>query len=413
MPNGPHGIEIRFEEAELVVDLRQLGLIQAKLDYISVESEVVDPNPALRLARLKLRNVEVPAGYSDDAADTRLDLLISYLRNSIREEFGGWTPVIGKNRLVGAVVGSPYTGGGIDRPYTGGSDGAPTSSAGAASGERHGMQPRSALPIRRASPRKHIRAGILDTRFFMHPDLTGRYLASEYTLVPPAQVAEVIARPVGDPSRVTLAHATFIAGVILRWAPDADLIVDHVLNEHAQSASSWDVATKMAGFAETGVDVLNISFGAATFDNQPPLVLQRAVEVLAPTVTVVAAVGNNAPDLTPIWPAALDGVVSVGAGEPTPAGAFESAKFSPHAAWVDLIAPGEDIYSTYEATGYATWRGTSFAAAAVSGAIADLMETKRITAEAAVAWLLTPPDKRDKSGTRAHMDYIGPRRSQG
>src|SRR5215831_692514 len=51
----------------------------------------------------------------------------------------------------------------------------------------------------------------------------------------------------------------------------------------------------MAEFADAGLAVLNISFGAITKDDEPPLVLTRAVEALrGKAVTVVAAAGNGA-----------------------------------------------------------------------------------------------------------------------
>jgi subtilisin family serine protease len=202
--------------------------------------------------------------------------------------------------------------------------------------------------------------------------------------------------------------------VVLERAPNANLIVDHVLNEGDIATSSWRVATKMARFAEAGVTVLNISFGAATDDDKPPLVLKRAVEVLnRHGVVVVAAAGNHGPAAKPIWPAALheDGanVVAVGAGKPDDTGRFVSAAFSPDASWVDLIAPGDDICSTYKASGYATWSGTSFAAAAVTGTVAFLVQTQNMTAIKAVHWLKTPPAERKEPTVGALSDDIGPR----
>jgi subtilisin family serine protease len=87
-----------------------------------------------------------------------------------------------------------------------------------------------------------------------------------------------------------------------------------------------------------------------------------------------------------MWPAAFDKVISVGACDDK----GDAADFSPDAPWVDLLAPGVDVSSTYlvgEVTvkcsghdgghggpvdfdGFAVWSGTSFAAATVSGVIA-------------------------------------------
>jgi subtilisin family serine protease len=208
------------------------------------------------------------------------------------------------------------------------------------------------------------------------------------------------------------AHATFIAGVILAEAPNADLIVGHVLNAYNICGSSWDVATRMAEFAGAGVSVLNISFGAATHDDKPPLVLRRAVnELTSGKVIIVAAAGNHGPDETKMWPAAFKKVVAVGAGARiTGTDNFKVAAFSPRQPWVDLLAPGEDVRSLYKAGGYATWSGTSFSAAAVSGAVAHLVETEHMTPRRAVALLLKPPSARKGIPGSESVEGIGPPR---
>jgi hypothetical protein len=386
-------IEIHFEPEQLVVDLGALKLVQAKLDSIPVRWNGVERNSRLGLALFKLDNVSgVNAIQTEPAGGSDLDRLIRYLQNSFKDDYGGWMPVMGKNRLVGSVEGSPYTGGGqgLPQPYTGGGQGGPQ------------QIPLSGwLPRRADSPIHRVRVGILDTRLFPHPDLAGRYLAGQDTIVP---------QPADAPADE--AHATFIAGIVLRWAPNADLIVDHVLNDNAINGSSWDVATKMVAFLDADVDVLNISFGTATDDNQPPLVLSRAIEVLTPTITVIAAAGNHGQDKNPrpIWPAAFGSVTSVGAA--TRVGgtdSFKPATFSPDLPWVSLVAPGEKIVSTYETRGYREWSGTSFAAARVSGAIAHLVETEHMTPKAAVDALLVRPLARSRTASGNTIEDIGPR----
>lgn len=394
MPDGQPKIHIEAHQDHLVVDLSQLDWTLKALDRIQVAWTSVTKSHLLGLALISLEKVSVPGEYTGPADQPGLDRLISYLR----QEFGEKDRkrlIIGKNRIVGSVVGSPYTGGG---------EGVPQPSAGAAQG---GIQPvplGGALPKRTEPPALGVGTGILDTRLFAHPDLDGRYLASHGTLAPDV--------PASPPDQD--AHATFIAGVVLERAPNANLLADHVLNESDVATSSWLVATKMAKFAEAGVTVLNLSFGAATEDDKPPLVLKRAVEVLNKhAVVVVAAAGNHGPDTKPIWPAALQddeaSVVAVGAGHPDDTGQFVSAAFSPDASWVDLIAPGENIYSTFKASGYATWSGTSFAAAAVTGAVTFLVQTQNMTAAEAVHWLRTPPAERKEPAVSALIDDIGPR----
>jgi membrane-anchored mycosin MYCP len=101
----------------------------------------------------------------------------------------------------------------------------------------------------------------------------------------------------------------------------------------------------------------------------------------------------------PMWPAALDDVVAVGASD----GNGHHAQFSPDLPWVNFLAPGVGVDSTYLTgriragsqdvhttttsepfTGWANWSGTSFAAASVSGAIAARIKPGHRTAREAL-----------------------------
>ena len=448
MPNDRKEIQIAAHDDQIIVNLNDLAGVQDLLNSSGVSWERIEKCTRLRLALITLGDLgKIPAGHKDRKAFSELDRLISYLKKSYRKKHRGRTPLIGKNRLAGSVEGSPYTGGGISGPYTGGLK--PGSYAGSGiigpytgggiigpytgggvigpytgggiivpytggggsgpytggdQGDSQWDDSRGGFPGRNHPPHPQVKVGILDTRLFAHPDLAGRYLADHDALVP----ATTASTPDSE------AHATFIAGVILAEAPNADLIVGHVLNAYNICGSSWDVATKMAAFVDAGVSVLNISFGAATHDDKPPLVLRRAVnELTSRNVVIVAAAGNHGPNETKMWPAAFKKVVAVGAGARI-AGtdSFKVADFSPRQRWVDLLAPGEDIHSLYKASGYRRWSGTSFSAAAVSGAVAYLVETQRMTPRRAVALLRTRPTSksRRKVAGSASIEDIGPPR---
>jgi Subtilase family len=430
MPNDGNEIQIAAHDDEIIVDLNDLAGIQEVLDSSGLSWERMEKCPSIGLALISLENPgNIPAGYKDEDAVSELDRLISYVKKAFADQHSGQEPDIGKNRLAGSIEGSPYTGGGISGPYTGGAEPAAFTGSGRAGpytgggkagpytgggksgpytggdqGDPQWGDARGGFPERSHPPNPQVKVGILDTRLFAHPDLAGRYLADHNALVPAATAST----PDSE------AHATFIAGVILAEAPNADLIVGHVLNAYNICGSSWDVATKMAAFVDAGVSVLNISFGAATHDDKPPLVLRRAVnELTSRNVVIVAAAGNHGPNETKMWPAAFKKVVAVGAGARI-AGtdSFKVADFSPRQTWVDLLAPGEDIRSLYKASGYRRWSGTSFSAAAVSGAVAYLVETQNMTPRRAVALLRTRPTSksRRKVAGSASIEDIGPPR---
>jgi hypothetical protein len=426
MPNDGQDIQIAAHDDEIIVDLNDLAGIQEVLDSSRVSWKRMEKCPPIGLALIGLENLDhIPAEYRDDDAVSELDRLISYVKKEFAGQHSGREPDIGKNRLAGSIEGSPYTGGGISGPYTGGAEPAAFTGSGRAGpytgggkagpytgggksgpytggdqGDPQWDDARGGFPERNHPPNPQVKVGILDTRLFAHPDLAGRYLADHGTLVP----ATTASTPDSE------AHATFIAGVIVSRAPNADLVVGHVLNAYNICGSSWDVATRMAAFAEAGVSVLNTSFGAATHDNKPPMVMRRTVEALTKgDVIIVAAAGNHGPRQAKMWPAALDQVIAVGAGARVPGkDEFKVAKFSPQRPWVDLLAPGVGVRSLYKASGYATWDGTSFSAAGVSGAVAHLIETRHMTAAEAIDLLRTPPSSRGKAAADGAIDDIGP-----
>jgi subtilisin family serine protease len=265
------------------------------------------------------------------------------------------------------------------------------------------------LAIPPASGEGGPRVAILDTDLYAHPGLAGRYLGPAHDFGP-------------EPPD-TLGHSVFVAGLIAARAPAAELVVRPVLDADGENASSWDVATQMAAIQAEDVAVLNLSLGCATADRQPPLCLRRAAGLLLPGVVIVASAGNNGSasplsaamgltPVTPIFPAAMDGVIGVGAYQ-GPAASPEPAPFSPPGVpWVRLLAPGVRVTSTFLSgkvrrmkldqagqlvqqditefghPGYATWDGTSFAAAGVSGAIAALMQDRRVSAREALDLIL-------------------------
>jgi len=109
---------------------------------------------------------------------------------------------------------------------------------------------------------------------------------------------------------------------------------------------------------------------------------------------VVASAGNEA-TTQPMFPAAMKGVVAVGALDPS----GNRTEFSNWGWWVDCATLGEDVLGPYADTdeavrpnfdGYALWSGTSFAAPFVAGRIAAAMNGQGIgSARIAAATVLS------------------------
>lgn len=332
-----------------------------------------------------------------------LDLLLRGLRDRFARRYAHWAPTMGKNRVVEQVKGFPHLGGG--------GVGDPVES----SGSQFDLSPEV------SEAGRGVRVAMLDTPVMAHPQLLGRFVAPPGAFIRQPGAAATL--------KVTQGHGTFVAGLILRGAPGVELEVRKVLEDDA-TGDAWAAAKEMVRLAGYGVEILNLSCGLFTDDDEPPLVLSRAVEQLSPGVVIVAAAGNHGdvgqvrerPELqglthvTPMWPAALDDVVAVDAADDR----GELATFSPRAPWVDLVAPGKEVESTYldgnvttermakDGTraksplgrfhGFARWSGTSFAAAAVSGALAARTQPGHVSAREALQKLLQPSPAQSASG---------------
>ncbi len=147
-------------------------------------------------------------------------------------------------------------------------------------------------------------------------------------------------------------------------------------------SDGWgDEATISAAIADcTEADIINLSLGAYTQGNEPPIGLVNALKSVPRTSVVVAAAGNAESDV-PFWPAALKQVVAVAAVN----AAGDKADFSNFGEWVNCAAPGDEVTSTFPKwepqsstqgdvfDGWACWSGTSFSAPYVAGLIAAEM----------------------------------------
>jgi len=131
--------------------------------------------------------------------------------------------------------------------------------------------------------------------------------------------------------------------------------------------------------ADNGADVISMSWGGYFTSTLISDAIDYAYEKGA---ALVAAAGNSNTDMK-LYPAAYDNVIAVAATNSTD----EKADFSNYGNWIDLAAPGVDIYSTmptYEvfmndnygySQNYDTCNGTSMACPFVSG-LAGLILSK-------------------------------------
>jgi subtilisin family serine protease len=193
-----------------------------------------------------------------------------------------------------------------------------------------------------------------------------------------------------DPEAIK--HGTVIAGLVgakgenaqdgvgVAW--NARIMALRAMNSDG-SGSYYDVARAVMYAADNGVDVINLSFVGNKYDQGLRDALRYAYER---GVVIIAATGNEGQlglgDLTykKQYPVCFDegdfenwiiGVSSINSQDVL-------SKFSNYGSCVDLLAPGEELYSSeryapmygFNDTFGGPWKGTSFATPIVSGAAA-------------------------------------------
>jgi hypothetical protein len=192
-------------------------------------------------------------------------------------------------------------------------------------------------------------------------------------------------------------HGTFVAGIVQRVAPGADVRVYRAADTDG-FASDDRIADAMIRAYRDGAQVVNLSLGGRTVHDEPPPAMAAAVDTIrhdsGGEVVIIAAAGNFG-DRAPCWPAALPGVESVAGltAQLTP------ARWSSHGE-VRFSTVAEGIRSTF-VTGrespvfdrepetfpddaWALWTGTSFAAPQIAGAVVRACRELDLTPRQAV-----------------------------
>lgn len=201
-----------------------------------------------------------------------------------------------------------------------------------------------------------------------HPDLAGRVLTG--AAFPPD------GRPGTSPVNP---HGTHVAGIavaianngigIAGVAPSATVLPVRTFDE-----TGWaDTSALVDGIiyaADEGADIINMSYTAAETSEAE----RAAVNYARSKGAVLFAAGGNAgqvePAGTPVYPAALDGVIGVSNLE------NRTGRINPitnAGTFIDVSAPGTDILSTMPGNRYDRMTGTSMAAPAAAGVAALLL----------------------------------------
>ena len=188
----------------------------------------------------------------------------------------------------------------------------------------------------------------------------------------------------GDPvAEDYYGHGTHVAGNVAATVnntigvagvcPGCTILAGKVLNDSGVGSSS-SLASGIDWAVSNGAKVINMSLGV-----RASRTLETAVNNAWNKGVVLVAAAGNGGNQTKIYPGAYPHVIAVGATDNNDA----KASFSTYgASWVDLAAPGVNVYSTFpnhpfvlasqnnRSQGYDVGNGSSMSSAIVAGAAA-------------------------------------------
>ncbi|MGH7740633.1 MAG: S8 family serine peptidase [Candidatus Eiseniibacteriota bacterium] len=148
-----------------------------------------------------------------------------------------------------------------------------------------------------------------------------------------------------------------------------------------EETTSYTLAQAILYASAMGARAMNLSIAGLESSQLERLALYDAI---THGCVVSAAAGNSGSQAFPLYPSAyaIDGLcIEVGASDVND----QRAVFSTYGPWLDLVAPGENIFGTFMTypnafggtfPGYVAGSGTSFAAPQVAGAVGLLCATR-------------------------------------
>jgi hypothetical protein len=191
-------------------------------------------------------------------------------------------------------------------------------------------------------------------------------------------------------------HANFVAGLIAQGCGDVMITIRNLNAAYELGDVNLiptEAAVARAIAASKGAWLIHVSFAGPVCDGIPARVWDTALRTIGPDVVVVAPVGNE-DSYQPRYPAALHAsypqVIGVGSTTAARGGPLDGEVYSNKSAtadgWVTCSADGSGVVSTFlhvaqaledasgqpqdfTANSLASWNGTCFAAAKVSGEI--------------------------------------------
>jgi subtilisin family serine protease len=153
-------------------------------------------------------------------------------------------------------------------------------------------------------------------------------------------------------------HGTHVAGIVGLVAPEAKIMPLRVLSSDGYGYS-FAIAEAIAYAERNGANVINLSLSTPEQSG----LLANAISKASKKGTVVVAAAGNSGNMVRQYPAANSSALGVTSVDEE----SEKSTFASYGYWVDVAAPGDEIYSALPTNDHAWWSGTSMAAPFVAG----------------------------------------------
>jgi hypothetical protein len=206
--------------------------------------------------------------------------------------------------------------------------------------------------------------GLLDSGVEMeHEDLKGQFLKYYNVAEDSYDVSD------------GFGHGTSVAGIIgaianngigIRGvAPDVKFVVAKINIGASPTFDDYSVAKGIYYLVDNGAKIINMSIQM----DQSNEVIDDAINYAEEKGVILVAASGNAGEDEESYPARNSYVLGIGSVNND----FEKSSFSNYDDNLFIMAPGEQILTTYIGNNYARQNGTSFSAPIISGIIADML----------------------------------------
>ena len=196
-------------------------------------------------------------------------------------------------------------------------------------------------------------------------------------------------------------HGLFVASIVSRYAPGVQ-IVPEATTSFDEIGDLNDMLVDIEHALSVNCRILNMSMGfqtdpdrsVQTADGCPSFLERALLGIQERGAKLVASAGNDGSN-RPMWPAAHETVIAVGATDER----GNPMDWSNYGDWVDAWTCGEDIVSDYPVCkwlfrdrsakvfrGAADWNGTSFSAPLIAALLARRLDRSAPGDDASDAW---------------------------